>query len=147
MEELNLYFRGICDIFSIQQSFPLKIWDRTTADGGTSLLATRLLHNKPIILGTDILHCYLLPLDPYFLVSLIGILVTFLFFVGLFVLPNRWKVIYFPWLIIPTVFIFGKPSSIGGVLNFYKLYLVLIVSIVFIVLARNFFTGVRRWFD
>ncbi len=125
MEELNVYFRGICDLFSIKQAVPHQLWDGITADGGTTLLATRLIHNKLIIIFTDVFRCYSLPIDPFFLTQLTSVIVVALIIMGFFIAPVKVKLLYLPFLVIPLIFIFHiyLPFSMADILISYSIYL------------------------
>lgn len=124
MEKLNLYFRGVCDIFSINQGLPYQLWDGATADGGSSLLATRLLHNKPFLYGNEFLRCYFLGIDPYFLVSLTSGLAIAIIILGICMLPQRVKLLFVPILIFPLFFIFSRPDQVSYILSIYRFYLI-----------------------
>lgn len=137
MEKLNIYFRGVCDIFSVKQGLPYQIWDGNTADGGTSFLATRLIHNKPILISTDLLKCYFLPLDPYFISQLTSIIILIIILLGLIFCSFRSRFLYLPFLVIPCFFIFHGHVIIDIVIRLYQYYLYFLSAVIFIFFLKK----------
>lgn len=130
MEKLNLYFRGVCDLFSIRQDLPHQLWDGATADGGTNLLGTRLIHNKIMIITTHFFRCYSLPLDLFFLGQLTSVGIIVFLTVGFFLVSRRQRFFYLPFLFIPFMFIFPGNWSVEFKLQIYRYYIHLLPMVV-----------------
>lgn len=107
-----MIFDFSCDLGHIQNDVPHQLWEAISADSGSPLWLTRLLHNKPLFYANNFLKCYLSYLSPDFLNKTFSLLGLILFGLGLWhlVTNKRWVVLTIL-LLAPLSPLFDQPPS------------------------------------
>ncbi len=106
-----------CTHNGILNDVPHQLWEAISSDGGgTPLLVTRVLHNKPLFFAVNYLRCYFHYLSPHFFAQQFGPGVALIIVALIFILwrqgGQNWKVAKIIILLYPILLVFELQTKL-----------------------------------
>lgn len=136
-----------CTLDWIFLDLPHQLWELQTGDTDAIVLITRILHNKPSLLFTNLIRCYTSFFSPDFLTASFTFFGMALFFIGIWYLlqTKKRQVLLLILLLAPLFPLLGIPDNkhYQGVLLYGLEACVIIFGVtqVFLWLRQKFFSS------